>query len=78
MTKSLSVRAARVQLTRIDELLEQEREIIITRRGKPIARLVAVDLAQRRKVPSHAQLRAKIKHLERATQDLVREERDER
>lgn len=54
--KQLTIREARAALTRVDELLAREPEVVITRRGKPIARLLPISRARNR--PSHAALRA--------------------
>ena len=74
--RRLSVREARAALTRADELLAREAEIIITRRGKPIARLLPVQPPADR--PSHAALRAKMPRMKVGSERLVRNERDER
>jgi antitoxin (DNA-binding transcriptional repressor) of toxin-antitoxin stability system len=37
--RTLSVREARQAISRLDRLLMQEDELIITRHGKPVARL---------------------------------------
>jgi prevent-host-death family protein len=74
--RRLSVREARAALTRVDELLARETEIIITRHGKPIARLVAVQPSLER--PSHADLRAKMPRMKVGSERLVRADRDER
>jgi antitoxin (DNA-binding transcriptional repressor) of toxin-antitoxin stability system len=78
MGMTLSIRDARTCLTRVDELLEANREIIITRRGKPIAKVVPLDFAGKREVPSHADLRARTSRLPTPTEVLVREDRDAR
>jgi antitoxin (DNA-binding transcriptional repressor) of toxin-antitoxin stability system len=56
--RRLSVRETRAALSRIEEILAREAEIIITRRRRPIARLTAMQPAAER--PSHADLRAKM------------------
>lgn len=74
--RTMSVREARQALTHVDELLASEGEITITRRGQPIARLVPV--AGRRRMPSHARLRASMPRLKKGSESLLREERDAR
>jgi prevent-host-death family protein len=74
--KRLSVRQIRSELPRIDELLSQEGEILITRRGKPIARLLPARPV--RSMPSHADLRASMPRLSRGSETYVRADRDER
>jgi antitoxin (DNA-binding transcriptional repressor) of toxin-antitoxin stability system len=73
--KQLSVREVRAALSELEEILEREGEVIIARRGEPIARLLPVVV--KRKTPSHASLRNETPVL-RNSQDLIREERDER
>jgi antitoxin (DNA-binding transcriptional repressor) of toxin-antitoxin stability system len=73
--KTLTVREAREQMAHIEKLLATEGEVILTRRGKPIARIVS--LTGGRPLPSRAALRAQTRQL-RPTEALVREERDER
>jgi prevent-host-death family protein len=71
--RELSIREARNSLSHIEALLGSEKEIIITRRGRPVAKLVSLRQAE---VPSHAELRAETPRLERESADLIREERD--
>lgn len=59
--KRLSVREVRAQLASLDKLLGREGEVLITRRGKAIARLLPVRSAKT--VPSHAALRASMPRL---------------
>ena len=74
--KQLTVRAARAELTRIDRVLSRQGEVLLTRRGKPIARLLPV----RGGTPtvSHADLRRKMKRLSVGSEVYLRAERDER
>ena len=74
--KSLSVREVRKELAQIDELVAREGEVIVTRRGKPIARMLP--LRSKRPVPSHADLRASMPRLKSGSEKLIRKERDER
>ena len=73
--KTLSIREMRGALGRLTEILEEEREIIIARRGEAIARVLP--LRPRRTMPSHADLRARMPRLS-SSADLVREDRDAR
>ena len=63
----------RAALGRLDRLLEEEQEIIVTRRSKAIARLLPI--RQRRKMPSHAKLRTQMPRLSSST-ELIRRDRD--
>ncbi len=74
--KKLSIRQVRAELAQLDDLVSREGEIIVTRRGKPIARLLPLRSA--RCVPSHARLRASMPRLKTGSQQHVRADRDER
>lgn len=52
--KRLSVSEIRAELTRLDKLLGREGEVLITRRGKAIARLLAVRSAKTSRVSTCA------------------------
>lgn len=72
----LSVREMRAAIGQLDHLVDESGELIITRRGKAIARILPVD--RRRRRPSHSDLRARMPHLEIDSGALIRDERDER
>ena len=74
--KSLSIREVRRQLAQLDELLSREGEVVVTRRGQPIARLLP--LRSKRRMPSHADLRASMPQLKKGSERDIRTERDER
>ena len=74
--KSLSVREMRSAIRRLDEILARNGEMILTRRGRPVARLLP--LRANRAVPSHKDLREKMPKLVRGSEVLVREDRDAR
>ena len=74
--KELSIREARQALSHLDRLLEKEGEVVLTRRGKVIARVVGFD--QVRPIPSHKSLRRKMALLRKGSERLVREDRDAR
>ena len=74
--RTLSIREMRNELGRLDQLISTEDEILITRRGKPIARLIPT--GGTRKKPSHADLRAAMPRLTTGSERLLRTERDER
>lgn len=73
--KTLSIRDMRAALGRLDELLEREGELVISRRGKPVARLVPVH--RRKGMPSHADFRSRQPRLS-SSAELIREDRDGR
>lgn len=72
----MSIREMRQQLTQLQVVLEKTPEIIITRRGKPLARLVPI--AKSRKRPDHAKLRAMQPRMRLGSEVLIRADRDER
>ena len=74
--KEISIREVRALLPRLDELLAQEGELVVTRRGKPIARLLPARAA--RAVPSHAEFRARMPRLTIGSEVFVRQDRDGR
>jgi antitoxin (DNA-binding transcriptional repressor) of toxin-antitoxin stability system len=73
---SLNIREMRAALTRLDEILTREGEILVTKRGRAIARLVPVRPAA--SMPSHADLRARMPRLTVPSEVLVRQDRDGR
>lgn len=72
--RQMSVRELRNSLASIDELLQQENEVVITRHGRAIAKLVPICRTLR--TLSHADLRAAMPRLERPSEELLREDRD--
>lgn len=72
--RTMSIREVREALPKLDNLIACEGEVIITRRGRPIAKLVP--LHGGKGMPSHADLRAAIKPLQRPSAELIREERE--
>ena len=74
--KELSIREVRQDLPHIDELLAAEGEVIVTRRGKPVARLLPV--SPKRKIRSMAAFRATMPFQEIPSEVLIREDRDAR
>lgn len=74
--KSLGIRELRKELGTLDELMAREGEVVVTRHGRAIARVVPV--RDREPMPSHAELRASMPRLLRGSETLVRAERDER
>lgn len=74
--RSLSIREVRAALGNIEELVEREGELVITRHGKPVARLVPLE--KRRKLPSHKAFRDSMPFQEIPSEVLIREDRDAR
>jgi antitoxin (DNA-binding transcriptional repressor) of toxin-antitoxin stability system len=74
--KKLSIREARQSLSHLDRLLAVEEEVMITRRGDPIAKVVQV--GRKRPIPSHRDLREGMKRMQKGSETLLRKDRDER
>jgi antitoxin (DNA-binding transcriptional repressor) of toxin-antitoxin stability system len=72
----LNIREMRSLLGKLDELVEEQQELIITRNKKEIARVLPVQI--KRKRPTHAQLRQLTQHSEISSTALIRQDRDER
>lgn len=74
--KSLSIREMRSALTRLDKLLAKQGEVIITRRGKPFARVLP--MPSRPKFPSNKDLRDSMPFQKVPSEVYIREDRDAR
>jgi prevent-host-death family protein len=75
IVRRISIREIRSALSHVEELLENEGEVIITRHGKPVARVLPVD--RPRPIPSRRDLRQSMQPLPVQSEELVRRERDE-
>jgi prevent-host-death family protein len=76
MMRKLSVRELREELARLDRVIEREGEVLITRHGAPVARLLPVKTNRKR--PDHADLRCLMPRPELKSEDWIRLDRDER
>jgi len=74
--RSISVREMRVVLPKLEELLAQEGEILITRNGEPVARVLPA--VPQRGIPSRSELRRRMRWVEVGSEVLIREDRDAR
>jgi antitoxin (DNA-binding transcriptional repressor) of toxin-antitoxin stability system len=74
--KKLSIREARQSLSHLDRLLAVEEEVMITRRGDPIAKVVQV--GRKRPIPSHRDLRDGMKRIHKGSEAILRKDRNER
>jgi len=74
--KELNIREMRANIGRLDELVAAEGELIISRRGQPIARVLPI--SRHRELPDHAELRQRMARLQTPSAELIRAERDER
>jgi antitoxin (DNA-binding transcriptional repressor) of toxin-antitoxin stability system len=72
----ISIREARNALGHLDEFLAENGEMIITRHGKRIARILP--MRENISRPSHDDLRKKMGTFSVSSAELIREERDER
>ncbi len=74
--RTLTIRQLRAALPGLDSLVAKDGEVLVTRRGRPLARLLPPRSA--RSLPSHADLRAKMRRLSVPSEVLVRQDRDGR
>jgi antitoxin (DNA-binding transcriptional repressor) of toxin-antitoxin stability system len=74
--KKLNIREARQSLARLEEILTDEGEVTIMRRGKAVARVIPVK--KNRPMPSHRNLRMEMPRLRKESARLIREDRDAR
>jgi antitoxin (DNA-binding transcriptional repressor) of toxin-antitoxin stability system len=74
--QTLSIREVRGALGRLDELLDATNEIIVTKHGEAIARIIPMKGKHMR--PTHEELHGLTKKLIVPSEKLLRDERDER
>jgi len=74
--KKISIREVRQSLTHLDQILAAEGEVVITRRGEPIARLARI--GRKRPIPSHRDLREAMRPMRKASEEMIRRDRDAR
>lgn len=72
--REMSIRELRDSLSSIDEIAERDGEVMVTRHGKPVARIVA--LSPGRSAPSHAGLRAGMPRMTVPSEEVIRADRD--
>ena len=72
--KTLNIREMRSALSHLDELVAEEGEVVVTRRGRPLARILPARL--RRRIPSRSELRASMARLKVPSEALIRHDRD--
>ena len=71
------IREARQNLSVLLDEVREGREVLITDRGKPVARLVPPPRAHRRPFPDHSAFRASMPRLSRSVSQAIIDERDE-
>lgn len=74
--KTLDIHEMRQAWSRIDEIVAKEGEIVVTRRGQPVARILPA--RPKRRLPSNAALRASMPRLKTPSETLIRADRDGR
>jgi len=72
----ISIREMRSQLGRLDTLMAEEHELIITRHNKPVARILPIRGEKSR--PNHKRLRDSLPYQDISSEVLQRQDRDER
>jgi antitoxin (DNA-binding transcriptional repressor) of toxin-antitoxin stability system len=73
--RKMSIREARTILGRVDELVGKEGEIVLTNRGRPLARVLPMPRSGG--FPDHSALRRKMKPLKVGSEVIIRQMRDE-
>ncbi len=76
LMQQLSVRQMRESIGKLDRLVDEAGEIIVTRNGKAIARILPIKGSRQR--PSHAELRQSLPRSNMSSATLIRADRDER
>ena len=76
--RTAGVREARQNLSVLLDEVKQGREVAITERGRPVAKLVPPDRPRRRGVPDLRAFRARMPRLDPPLSETVQAERDDR
>jgi len=74
--RTMSIREMRAELGRLGEVLASEGEVVVTRHGRPIARVLPLGAPPKR--PRHDELRDAMPRLERGSEEVVRADREAR
>lgn len=72
--RQMSIRQLREALTSLEEIVDREGELVVTRHGRPLAKVVSLNPC--RKAPSHADLRASMARMSVGSEELIRRDRD--
>jgi antitoxin (DNA-binding transcriptional repressor) of toxin-antitoxin stability system len=72
--RAMSIREFRDSLSMLDQIVEKEQEILVTRHGRALARVTPVNPC--RTAPSHADLRASMPPQSVPSEVLIREDRE--
>lgn len=73
---TISLAEAKAKLSHILDQVEAGEEVVITRRGQAVARIVGVKKGLK-PLESRASLRARLPHARKSSAELIRELRDE-
>lgn len=74
--KNLTIRETRQALSHLDDILESEGAVTITKRGQAVARIMQID--RKIPMPSHKDLRLKMPRMKKDSAKLIREDRNAR
>lgn len=74
--QTLNIREIRSALAHLDELLDSTDEIVVTRHGEAIARILPMKGKHVR--PTHEELHCLTRKLSIPSEEILRDERDER
>jgi len=74
--RHISIREVRSELSRIEEVVDREGELVVTRNGRPLVKIVPLHRSVA--PPSHADLRASMPRMRRPSSELIREDREAR
>ncbi len=74
--QTLSIREMRNQLGKLDSIISKERELIITKHNKPVARILPIK--EKKDRPSHKELRDALPSQDVSSDVLQRSDREER
>ncbi len=75
--RTAGIREVRQNITALIEQVKKGREIVITDRGKPVARLVGPPVQVRKPFPDNSAFRRGLKSVVGSISDAVMQERDE-
>ncbi len=78
MVRKAGIREARQSLSELIEYVKQGREIVITDRGKPVARLVPAPARSAKPFRSHAAFRRRMPILDSPLSQTIIEDREDR
>jgi prevent-host-death family protein len=74
--QTVTLAEAKAQLSRLIELVEAGEEVTITKRGRPVVRLIPTTSPARQQLPSLAELRARLPEQNESAGDFIRRLRD--